>query len=107
MTSLTFKHTPNEFFPEFDDFPHKKQGICQCWAVLSSAFRSQIGFQTSFHNESQLVSDLVKASLKTRPTILTQVRTGLLIILFKFFLKTTIRNLVHFKYHFICTFKGQ
>jgi hypothetical protein len=44
MTSLGFKHTPNEFFPEFDDFPHQKQGICQCWAVLISTFGSQIGF---------------------------------------------------------------
>jgi hypothetical protein len=64
MTSLGFKHTPNEFFPEFDDFPHQKQGICQCWVVLTSTFGSQIGFQTSFHNESQLVSDLVIVSLR-------------------------------------------
>ncbi len=78
MTSLSFKHTPNEFFPKFDDFPHKTQGICQCWVVLTSTFPSQIGFQTSFHNESRLVYDLMIASLKTRPTILTQVRTRLL-----------------------------
>jgi hypothetical protein len=76
MTSLGFKHTPNEFFPKLDDFPKNNNEYANVgWFPLGpNGFQIsfQIGFQTSFHNENWLISHLVITSLKSSPTILTQ-----------------------------------
>jgi hypothetical protein len=46
-------------------------GYLQCWVVLTGTS----GFQTSFHNEIQLVLHLVITSLKTEPMVLTCVKS--------------------------------
>jgi hypothetical protein len=75
-------------FPKLDDFPQRHNEYANIGQFSLGPNGSQIGFQTSFHIENWLVLHLVITSLKTTPTILTQMRIGLLkinyLILFYF-----------------------
>jgi hypothetical protein len=54
-----------------DVFICSLMGYLQCWVV----FTKRLGFQTNSHNEIQLVSHLVIASLKTKSMVLTWVKS--------------------------------
>jgi hypothetical protein len=46
-------------------------GYLQCWVVIIGT----PSFQTNFHNEIQLISHLMTIGLKTKPMVLTWVKS--------------------------------